>query len=151
MFVLSFESLREWCQRQGYEFAENVELGQLAIHHQLLGEPAPLMILPQPPRGMVMFVMRQPFVVPEDRRAAMVEAAGLLNSMTVMGAWVQNPENREVYFRVTVPALDIQYTDAGVLHVARIVVSTSERAAAALQSVALHGAEPAAAIAALPA
>jgi hypothetical protein len=141
-FTLSFDSLKAWCQRQNYEFSENAELGQLAIHYQLLGQRTPVMVLPEPARGMVMFVMRQPFVVATERQAAMLEAVNHLNASTYMGAWSLNRERGEVFFRVTVPALDIAYTDAGVLHVARVAVGTSERAAPALRAIALENADP---------
>ena len=132
-FVLSFETLKAWCQRQQYEFSENAELGQLAIHYQLLGEPVPLMVLPQLARGLVLFVMRQPFVVPAERRIAVLEGAGLLNASSFMGASAINRDTGELFFRVSIAALDIGYTDAGMLHVARIVVGTSEKAAPALR------------------
>ncbi len=146
-FTLSFETLKAWCQRQNYEFSENVELGQLAVHYQLLGQRAPLMILPQPARGMVMFLMRQPYIVPPERRPAMLEAVNQLNASVFMGAWALNRDSGELLFRATVPALDNAYSDAGVLHVARVVVGTSERAAPALRAVALEGADPIQAIA----
>jgi hypothetical protein len=148
-FVLSFDTLKAWAQRQKYEFSENPQLGQLAIHYALLGQPSPLLVLPEPARGMVMFVMKQPFTVPPERRAAVVEAAAMLNSTSFMGAWVLNPNTGDLVFRVTVAALDIGYTDAGVLHVARVVVGTSERAAPALKAVALDGVAPAQALSGL--
>jgi hypothetical protein len=141
-FTLDFDSLKAWCGRQQYDFRENPELGQLAILYALLGEPAPLLILPQPARGMVMFVMRQPFAVPAERRAALLEAVTLLNSTSFMGAWIVNRQTGELYFRVTVPALDTEYSDEGLVHVARVVVGTSEKAAAGLRAVALEGAAP---------
>lgn len=148
-FELTFDNLKAWCQRQGYQFSDNAEAGQLAVHYQLLGEPAPLMILPQPQRGMVMLVMKQPYVVPPERRAAVVEGAGLLNSTLLMGAWFLNRDTGELFFRATCTALDTAYSDQAFLHVARVVVGTSERAAPAFRAVALEGAEPAKAIAAV--
>ncbi len=148
-FVLSFESLKAWCQRQSYQFSEKADVGQLAVHYQLLGQPAPLLILPQRGRDMVMFVMRQPYTVPADRRTAIAEACGLLNASMFMGAWAMNRDTGELYLRATLPVVDVQYTDAGVLHVARVVVGTSEKAAPALRSIALEGADPAKALAAL--
>jgi len=148
-FVLSFETLKAWCQRQSYQFSENVELGQLAIHYQLLGHPAPLVVLPQVQRGMVMLVMKQPFSVPVDRRDAISDAANRLNATLLMGAWALNRDTGELFFRATVPALDVGYTDQGLLHVARIVVGTSERAATAMRAVALEAADPEKAISAI--
>jgi len=148
-FALSYEALTQWCQRQGYQFTENAELKQLAVHYQLLAQPAPLMILPQPERDMVMFVMRQPYTVPPERRTALIDAVALLNASSFMGAWVQNRRTGELYFRATLPVGDIQYTDAGVLMVARVVVGTSERAAPALRTIALGGGDPAESLAGL--
>lgn len=148
-FVLSYENLKAWCDRQKYEYRANDEVGQLAINYALLGQPSPLMILPHLSRGMVMLAMRQPYSVPADRRAAILEATSLLNSTSLMGAWTANRETGEIFFRVTVVALDIGYTDQGLLHVARVVVGTSEKAAPALRAVALDGAEPSKAISAL--
>ncbi len=148
-FVLSFDMLKAWCVRQKYTFSENEKAGQLAVHYQLLGQPAPLMILPEPSRGMVVFAMKQPFTVPAERRAAIVDAASILDATSFMGAWVLNRDSGELIFRVTVPALDIGYTDTGVLHVARVVVGTAERAAPALRAIALEGADPANVVSAL--
>ncbi len=141
-FQLSFANLKAWCERQKYQFSENAQLGQLAIHYQLLGQPAPLLVLPQLDRGMVMFVMRQPYAVPEDRRIDIARAVTLLNAQVFMGAWVINSQTGELFFRVSIPALDTQYSDEGVLHVARIAVGTSEKLAPALKAVALEGADP---------
>lgn len=148
-FVLSFENVKAWCARQGYEFRANDEAGQLAINYQLLGQQAPLLFLPQPSRGMVMLVMRQPFAVSPERRAAVLDACARLNVTSFMGAWVLNQETGELFFRITIPALDIAYTDQALVHCARIVVGTSEKAAPAFKSIALDGADPAKAISAI--
>lgn len=148
-FVLSYDNLVAWCQRQGYQFSENIELGQVAVHYTLLGQPAPLMILPQLSRGMVMLVMRQPYVVPVDRRPAVADATARLNATSFMGAWAINRDAGELFFRATVVALDVGYSDAGLLHVGRVVVGTSEQAAPALRSIALDGADPAKALASI--
>lgn len=148
-YELSFETLKAWCVREKFEFSENVAAGQLAIHYKLLGEMTALMILPQPERGMVMFAIPQPFRVPKARYAAIVEATAQLNAISFMGAWVLNPQSGELMFRASVVTLDVGYTDAGLLHVSRIVVTTAERAAPALKAIAMEGADPAQAIAAL--
>src|SRR5258706_7386283 len=111
LFVLSFDTLKAWCERQQYQFSENAQLGQLAIHYQLFGQPAPLLVLPQKDRGMVMLVMKQPFAVPAERRPDVARATVLLNATTFMGAWVVNSQTGELFFRVSVPALDTQYSD----------------------------------------
>ena len=148
-FVLSYENLKAWCDRQSYEYRANDEVGQIAINYALLGQPSPLMVLPHLSRGMVMFAMRQPYSVPADRRPAILEATSMLNSTSLMGAWTANRETGEIFFRVTVVALDVGYTDQGLLHAARVVVGTSEKAAPPLRAVALDGAEPTKAISSL--
>jgi hypothetical protein len=141
-FALTFETLKAWCVRQQFQTSENAPLGQLAIHQNLLGQPAPLVIMPHFARGMVMFAMKQPYTVPRDRWTPIVEASALLDANLLMGAWVSNRETGELIFRVTIPALDIEYTDQGLVHVSRVVVGTSERAAPALRAIALEGADP---------
>jgi hypothetical protein len=91
---------------------------------------------------MVLFAMEMPFRAPPERHAALFEAIALLNANAYMGAWVLNTETGELFFRVTVPSLDTQYSDSGLLHVARVVVGTCERVAAGLRGVALEGAAP---------
>ncbi len=145
-FVLTYDHLKAWCARQNYEFRANDELGQLAINYALLGQAAPLLILPQLARGMVMLLMRQPYIVPPDRRDAVRVGVNRLNLTSLMGAWAINPDTGEVIFRLTVPSLDIGYTDQGLLHAARIVVGTSEKAAPPLKAIALDGADPDAAL-----
>lgn len=142
LFQLSFDTLKAWCVRQKYEFSENAQLKQLAIHYQLLGQPSPLLVIPQFERGMLMFVMKQPYAVPADRREAVIKSAAMLNATTFMGAWVVNTETGEVFFRVTVPAMDTQYSDEGLLQVARIAVGTAEKVAPALRKVALEAGDP---------
>ena len=141
-FTLDYETLRAWCVRQQYEHRANAEAGQLAISYKILEADAPLMVLPQPSRGMVLFAMEMPFRATPERHAALFEAIALLNANAYMGAWVLNSETGELFFRVTVPSLDTQYTDGGLVHVARVVVGTCERVAAGLRAVALDGAAP---------
>jgi len=103
LFVLSFETLKAWCERQGYQFSENPQLKQLAIHYQLLGQPAPLMVLPQLDRGMVMWVMKQPFTVPEDRRIEVARATALLNAAQQEYANQGQPGGAPQFWIVRVP------------------------------------------------
>jgi hypothetical protein len=145
-FTLSFENLKAWCQRNQYEFSEDAKRKHLAVHQSLLGQAAPIMMLPQLYRNMLVMVMRQPFDVSPERHAAIIDAAALLNSTSFIGAWALNREFGELYFRVTLPVVDIQYTDAGVLYAAQIVLGNSERAAPALRAIALEGADPIATI-----
>jgi hypothetical protein len=141
-FTLSFENLKAWCLRNQYSFSEDAKRGHLALPHQLLGQPTPIMLLPQRNGNSLAIVMRQPYEVPQARYAAIIEAITLLHANAVMGTWVLNREFGELYFRVTLPVSDIQYTDAGVLYTAQVVLRTSEEAGQALRAIALDGAEP---------
>lgn len=148
-FALSFDAVRAWCERQKYTFRANAESQQLAIDYAILGQPAPLMVMPHFQRGMLMFLMRLPFPVPADKQAVALDAAARLNATILMGAWIVNRETGELLFRVTIPALDTQYSDDSLLHVARVCVGSAEKAAPILRSIILDGADPATAIAAL--
>jgi len=139
-FELDGASLEAWCDRQGYTY--QAADGQLIVEYAVLGLPAPLVVLPQLDRGMVMLLMRQPYAVPAARFVAVTQAATTLNARSFMGAWVLNDEKAELYFRVTLVALDTRYSDDSLLHAARVVVGTSELAAPALRAIALDGAEP---------
>lgn len=145
-FELDGASVEAWCRRQGYMY--RAADGQVIVEYTVLGLPAPLVFLPQLDRGMVMLVMRQPYAVPAARFVAVTQAATILNASSFMGAWVLNDEKAELYFRVSIVALDTRYTDESLLHVARVVVGSSEVAAPVLRAIALDGAEPGAAIAA---
>ena len=57
-------------------------------------------------------------------RARFYESLARLNGSSYMGAWVLHFDKGEVYFRVTLPALDNEYTDQGLFFAARVVVST---------------------------
>ena len=148
-FVLSFQSLVSWCERHEYEFQANDELEQIAIRYGLMETSTPLMIIPQWDSGMVVFAMRQPYQVPEDRVAAILAATNRLNSMSFMGAWSVNIDSRELFFRVAIPVQEIQYTDNGVLAVARAVVGNSETATPTLHAIAIEGTDTDTALAAL--
>lgn len=148
-FALTYDQLKAWCARQGYRVRANDQAGQIAIEYALLGQNAPLLLLPLVERGMVMLVMRLPFMVPASRVDAMVDACNRLNVTSFMGAWALNRTTGELFFRATVPSLDNAYSDAGFLHAARVVVGTAERAAPALKTIALDGAAPDVALAAL--
>ena len=146
-FELSGSTLEAWCKRQGYTYTGAD--GQLAVQYALLGQPAPLLFLPHFDRGMVMMAMRQPFTVPAARAAAVTQAVNSMNATSFMGAWVLNTDTGELFFRATVVALDTGYSDASLLHAARVVVGTSELAAAGMRAIALDGADPVTTVAAI--
>lgn len=135
-YLLNYQNLKAFCERQQFRFLQNEERGQLAVVYPLLEHEALLQILPFLDRNMVTLAMTLPFVVPPSQFALMSEALTQLNARTYMGTWVLNSDKGEVYFRVTLPALDNEWTDDAVLFAARIVVSTAEEFAAALFRVA---------------
>ena len=138
-FALTLENLKDLCQRHGLTFKLNEELGQIAVLHQILGEDAPLYIIPYRGRGMVSFILPLPLRVPPARLPFIGEATTRLNSASYLGTWVLNIETGELYLRATLPAMGAEYSDEGVLFVIRVVVSSVEAAAAGLSQIVLAG------------
>jgi hypothetical protein len=135
-FVLSTENLLSWCQRQGLPCQHNAALGQLAIPYRVLDRDCPLLFIPRPDVHMLTLAMVLPFQVPDERVPAVREAISLLNDLTYMGAWVLSQDAGEIYFRLTLPVLDNEYSDPGLHLCARTIVSTVEAVASGLQRVA---------------
>lgn len=142
-FVLNFDNLKSFCERQNFQFMMNEELGQIAVLYRILDQDAPLIFIPRLERGMVTLAMALPFRVPLERYPHIGESLARLNASSYMGAWVLNFDKGEVYFRVTLPALDNQYTDQGLFFAARVVVSTAEAIAGRLADVVAGKLEPA--------
>lgn len=140
-FPLTFDNLKSFCERQKFQYLSNAELGQLAVLYKILGKDAPLMIIPRTERGMVTLAITQPFTVPLERYPLIGEALARLNASSYMGAWVLNFDKGEIYFRITLPSLDNEYTDQGLFFAARVVVSSAEAMAQRLMDV-MTGALP---------
>lgn len=138
-FTLTYPNLTAWCDRQQFQYLTNPQAGQLAILYKILGADAPLQLLPYPERSMLTLAVSLPFAVPQERYAAIKEALTQLNSRSYMGSWVLNPDKAEIYFRVTLPTLDNEYSDPGLLFVARVVIGSAESAAAPLYRIAQQG------------
>lgn len=134
-FNLTFDNLKSFCERQKFQYLSNTELGQLAVLYKILGKDAPLMIIPRTERGMVTLAITEPFTVPVERYPLIGEALARLNASSYMGAWVLNFDKGEIYFRITLPALDNEYTDQGLFFAARVVVSSAEAMGQRLQDV----------------
>jgi hypothetical protein len=134
-FTLTFDNLKSFCERQQFQYLSNTELGQLAVLYKILGKDAPLIIIPRLERGMMTLTITLPFSVPLERYPLIGEALARLNASSYMGAWVLNFDKGEVYFRVTVPALDNEYTDQGLFFAARVVVSSAEAMAQRLTDI----------------
>lgn len=138
-YTLQFESLIGFCQRQTVRYKANYELMQLAVMNQVLDQDAPLYIIPRPERRMVMLALPLPFKVPAERFPHVGECVTRLNSASYMGTWVLNVATGEVYFRVSLPTLEVKYTDESLLFVFRLCVSTVNEAARGVQRVAFDG------------
>lgn len=141
-FVLTYPNLKSWAERLQVPYRWNDELGQLAVGCRILDTDVPLLFIPRTERGMVTLAVTLPFTVPPERFAATSEALTLLNARSYMGAWILNTETREIYFRVTVPALEVTYTDVSVRFVASLVVTSAEAMARPLHAVVAEGASP---------
>ncbi len=135
-YLLNYQNLKAFCERQNFRFLQNDERGQLAVVYPILGKDALLQLLPFSDRNMVTLAMAMPFLVPSTRFQAVSDALTRLNARTYMGTWVLNIDKAEVYFRVTLPALDNLWTDDSVLFAARMVVSTAEQFAGDLLRIA---------------
>ncbi len=146
-FVLNYANVKSWAEQVfGKQFRYNDEAAQLALPHTLLEAQAWLVFIPRPERGMMTMALTLPFGVPEERFAEVGEALTLLNARSYIGAWVLNMDTGQISYRITVPALDVSYTDQALRFVASIVTSSAETMARPLQAVACEGA-PAATVA----
>lgn len=145
-FVLNYANLKSWAERLGLTFRYSDEVGQIAVLCRLLDIDVPLVFIPRPERGMLTLAVTLPFVVPAERFAEVAQALTLLNARSFMGAWILNADKGEIYFRITVPALDVSYSDQALRFVAGLVASSAETLVAPLYAVAREGA-PAASVA----
>lgn len=141
-FVLSTENVAASCARQGLSYTRSPDGTQLAVGHQVLGVPAPILCLPWSERGMYMFALALPIVVPGVRAEAVALATAILNSQTLMGAWAINTDKGEAYFRITLPTRGLELNDEGLGFLFHVIASTMEQFAPALYRVAREGAAP---------
>lgn len=141
-FVLNYANVKSWAERLQLPFRYSDEASQIAVLCRLLDTDAPLVFIPRPERGMMTMALTMPFVVPKERYAEIGQALTLLNARSYMGAWIINLEKGEIYFRITVPALDVVYTDQSLRFVASVVASSADAMAKPLRAVACEGAPP---------
>ena len=125
-FVLNYANIKSWAERLGLGFRYSDEAGQIAVMCRLLDVDVPLVFIPRLERGMLTMAVTLPFLVPADRFVVVGEALALLNARSYMGAWILNGDKGEIYFRVTVPALDVSYSDQALRFVAGVVASSAE-------------------------
>lgn len=145
-FVLNYANIKSWAERLGLAFRYSDEMGQIAVLCRLLDVDVPMVFIPRVERGMLTMAITLPFQVPADRFGEVGAALTLVNARSYMGAWILNADKGEIYFRITVPALDVTYSDQALRFVAGVVVSSAESLAARLHAVAKEGA-PAASVA----
>ncbi|HMU38862.1 MAG TPA: YbjN domain-containing protein [Pseudomonadota bacterium] len=141
-FSLSYRTVKAWAERLKLPFRANDDAGQIAVRCRLLENDVPLLFVPRPERDMLTVAITLPFVVKTDRFDAITTALSTLNVRSYMGAWILNPERGEVYFRVTLPTLETEFTDDALRFVARVVLSSAEAMAQPLYSIALDEANP---------
>jgi hypothetical protein len=140
-FVLNYANVKSWAERvYGKQLRYNDEAGQLGLPHTVLDIPVWLVFIPRPERGMLTMALTMPFTVPAERFVPVGGALTLLNARSYMGAWILNPDKGEIAFRITVPALDVSYTDSALRFVAGVVASSAEAMARPLYAVAQQGA-----------
>jgi hypothetical protein len=139
-FVLNYANIKGWAERLGLGFRYSDEAGQIAVVCRLLDIDTPLVFIPRPERGMLTMAVTLPFQVPSERFPVVGEALTLLNARSFMGAWILNMDKGEIYFRITVPALDVSYSDQALRFVAGVVASSAEAMVGVLHAVACQGA-----------
>lgn len=141
-FALSYTSVKAWAERLRLPFRASEEAGQIAVHCRLLDSDVPLLFIPRPERDMLTVAITLPFVVKSERFAAVTTALSTLNVRSYMGAWILNPERGEVYFRITLPTVDTQFSDESLRFVARVVIGSAEAMAQPLFAISHEGASP---------
>jgi hypothetical protein len=145
-FQLTYGNLKSWATRLearlGVPCRYSDEVQQLAVRAWVMDTAVALVLIPRPERGMLTLAVTLPFAVPSERHAAISESLTILNARSFMGAWILNTEKAEIYFRITVPAKDLEYSDETLHFVASLVESSAEAMAKPLYAVAHQGATP---------
>ena len=145
-YELTYENILGFCERQGLQHVRSEHHREVAVRYQVLNQDAPLVVIPRPERGMVTLALTLPFRAPAEHQRAIGEALGLLNTSSFMGAWLLLRTTGELAFRITVATGtapgQIVYSDDGLLYVIRLVISTVETHAAALQKISTGAAAP---------
>lgn len=143
-FVLTYPNIKAWADRLGLPFRYSDEMGQIALRCRIddVSDELSVLFIPRPERGMLTLALTLPFSVPAARNQPMSEALALLNARSYMGAWILNVDKAELYFRITIPALDVIYSDQSLRFVASVVVSSAEAMVHRLRAIAQEGAAP---------
>lgn len=141
-FTLTYPSLKSWADRLSVPYRFNDEVAQVAVLTRVMDTDVPLVFIPRPDRGMVTMAVTLPFTVPSERYPAIGESLTILNARSYMGAWILNTDKSEVYFRITLPAKELEYSDDTLRFFASLVVSSAEAMAKLLYAVAHKGSSP---------
>ena len=141
-FIITYPNLKHWVDRLRVPYRFNEEVGQVAVLTRVMDTDVPLVFIPRPDRGMLTIAVTLPFAVLKERYQAVGESLTILNARSYMGAWILNSDKGEIYFRITLPAMDLEYTDDTLRSFAALVVSSAEAMAKLLYSVAHQGATP---------
>ncbi|HRI48924.1 MAG TPA: YbjN domain-containing protein [Pseudomonadota bacterium] len=141
-FALTYPTLKSWADRLGVPYRFNEEVGQIAVLTRVMDTDVPLVFIPRPDRGMVTMAITLPFATPSERFTAVGESLTILNARSYMGAWILNTDKGEVYFRITLPAMELEYSDETLRFFASLVVSSAEAMAKLLYAVAHKGEGP---------
>lgn len=141
-FVLTYPNLKGWADRLRVPYRFNEEVGQVAVLTRVMDADVPLVFIPRPDRGMMTMAVTLPFAVPAMRHGAVGESLTILNARSYMGAWILNSDKGEIYFRITLPAMELEYSDETLRVFAALVVSSAEAMAKLLYAVAHQDAEP---------
>ncbi len=141
-FILTYPNLKGWADRLRVPYRFNEEVGQVAVLTRVMDADVPLVFIPRLDRGMMTMAVTLPFTVPEARNPAVGESLTILNARSYMGAWILNADKGEIYFRITLPAMELEYSDETLRVFAALVVSSAEAMAKLLYSVAHQDAKP---------
>ena len=141
-FPLRYSTVKAWAERLRLPFRASEEAGQIAVRCRLLDSDVPLLFIPRPERDMLTVAITLPFVAPPERFPVLTVALATLNVRSYMGAWILNPERGEVYFRITLPTLETDFSDDALRFVARVVLSSAGAMAQPLFAIAHEGASP---------
>ena len=141
-FALTYPNLKDWADRLRVPYRFNDGVGQVAVLTRVMDADVPLVFIPRPDRGMMTMAVTLPFAVPQARNPAVGESLTILNARSYMGAWILNTDKGEVYFRITLPAMELEYSDETLRVFAALVVSSAEAMAKLLYAVAHQDAAP---------
>ena len=135
----SLELVRSWLTQRNLYHLYDADSQSVLITRENV-ETAHVRVVDRPERGMMTWAIVLPFTVPDDRHLPVAEALNLLNSASFMGSWVMNTQRSEVYFRATVGTIGVQWDEAAIEYLLRVVVTTADQLGEMVRRVAKEGA-----------